>query len=53
MWQRNYYEHIIRNENDLNEIREYIKNNPQMWDRDRNNPENWQKTKFDSSLLTC
>ena len=43
LWQRNYYEHIIRNENDLNEIREYIKNNPQMWDRDRNNPENWEK----------
>ena len=38
LWQRNYYEHIIRNENDLNEIREYIKNNPQMWDRDRDNP---------------
>jgi len=38
LFQKNYYEHIIRNENDLNEIREYIKNNPQTWDRDRNNP---------------
>ena len=38
IFQRNYYEHIIRNENDLNEIREYIKNNPQTWDRNRNNP---------------
>ena len=38
LFQRNFYEHIIRNENDLNEIREYIKNNPQMWDRDRDNP---------------
>lgn len=37
IWQRNYYEHIIRTENDLNEIREYIKTNPQIWDRDRNN----------------
>jgi len=27
-WQRNYYEHVIRNENALNKIREYIKNNP-------------------------
>lgn len=38
LWQRNYYEHIIRTETDLNKIREYIKTNPQMWDRDRNNP---------------
>lgn len=43
LFQRNYYEHIIRNENDLNEIREYIKTNPQIWDRDRNNPKNWEK----------
>ncbi len=28
MWQRNYYEHVIRNEKDLNEKREYITNNP-------------------------
>ena len=28
LWQRNYYEHIIRNEKTLNKIREYIKNNP-------------------------
>ncbi len=41
LWQRNYYEHIIRNETDLNKIRTYIKNNPQMWNRDRNNPKNW------------
>ena len=38
LWQRNYYEHIIRTENDLNKIRKYIINNPSMWDRDRNNP---------------
>ncbi|KKQ23515.1 MAG: hypothetical protein US38_C0014G0002 [Candidatus Roizmanbacteria bacterium GW2011_GWC1_37_12] len=40
IFQRNYYEHIIRTENDLNKIREYIINNPTMWDRDRNNPKN-------------
>lgn len=27
-WQRNYYEHIIRNEDELNKIRWYIRNNP-------------------------
>jgi putative transposase len=41
LWQRNYYEHVIRTENDLNKIREYIKINPQIWGRDRNNPKNW------------
>ncbi len=41
VWQRNYYEHVIRNENDLNEIREYIVNNPLKWDLDGDNPDNW------------
>jgi putative transposase len=39
-WQRNYYEHIIRDENDLNKIREYIMNNPITWELDDENPEN-------------
>lgn len=33
-WQRNYYDHIIRDENDLNRIREYIVNNPARWEED-------------------
>jgi REP element-mobilizing transposase RayT len=37
VWQRNYYEHIIRNESDFNPIREYILNNPKNWSQD---PEN-------------
>ena len=37
IWQRNYYEQIIRNETDLHKIREYIQSNPLMWERDRNN----------------
>ena len=36
IFQRNYYEHIIRTENDLNKIREYIINNPLMWKNDIN-----------------
>ncbi len=36
-WQRNYYEHIIRNEDELNRIREYIINNPLQWEYDREN----------------
>ncbi len=38
LWQRNYYEHIVRNENELNRIREYIINNPMQWELDRENP---------------
>lgn len=37
IWQRNYFEHIIRNEKDFDKISWYIENNPAMWDRDRNN----------------
>lgn len=40
-WQRNYYEHIIRNEDELNRIRQYIIDNPMKWDEDENNPKNW------------
>lgn len=37
-WQRNYYEHIIRDEDSLNRIRQYILDNPIRWDSDRENP---------------
>lgn len=37
VWQRNYYEHIIRNEKELNKIRQYIKDNPMNWDEDEDN----------------
>ena len=40
LWQRNYYEHIIRNEDELNRIREYIVNNPARWAEDEDNPVN-------------
>lgn len=35
VWQRNYYDHIIRNEQDYERISEYIKNNPILWKEDR------------------
>lgn len=44
-WQRNYYEHIIRNEQDLNEIREYIINNPLKWELDELDEENPKNVK--------
>jgi REP element-mobilizing transposase RayT len=42
-WQRNYYEHIIRNEASLDSIREYIVNNPLQWALDRENPEHLKR----------
>ncbi len=38
VWQRNYYEHVIRSEDDLNTIRQYIMNNPLRWGEDDENP---------------
>jgi putative transposase len=35
LWQRNYWEHIVRNESELNQIRLYIRNNPAQWATDR------------------
>ena len=39
-WHRNYYEHIIRDEDDLNRIRRYIIENPIHWPKDKLNPQN-------------
>jgi len=36
VWQRNYYEHMIRNEVELNRIRQYIIDNPKKWRTDEN-----------------
>jgi putative transposase len=37
-WQDNYYEHIIRNEVEMDRIRQYIANNPLQWELDKENP---------------
>ena len=38
IWQRNYYEHVICNEESLNKIRQYIQSNPARWKLDSENP---------------
>ena len=38
LWQRNYYERIIRNEAELQRIRQYIAENPAQWVQDPENP---------------
>jgi REP element-mobilizing transposase RayT len=40
LWQRNYYEHIIRNDQSFQNITEYIITNPMKWDNDTFNPLN-------------
>jgi len=44
-WQRNYFEHIIRNDEDYIRIREYIRNNPLKWEVDEENPYHKNKLK--------
>jgi REP element-mobilizing transposase RayT len=39
-WQHRFHDHIIRNENELNRIRKYIRENPMKWEMDKNNMEN-------------
>jgi putative transposase len=38
VWQRNYYEHIIRDDADYNRIAEYVANNPKRWAEDSLHP---------------
>ena len=35
LWQRNYYEHVIRSQHSYDEIVEYIRNNPKQWYNDK------------------
>jgi len=43
IWQLNYYEHIIRNTESLQNIRQYIRNNPSSWQQDQLHPGNSSK----------
>jgi len=50
LWQRNYYEHVIRDEDSLNRIREHIATNPVAWEFDRENPARTGEDPFDRWL---
>ena len=43
LWQRNYFEHVVRSEESLTRIRQYIHDNPARWEFDRENPTAVQK----------
>jgi putative transposase len=49
-WQRNFYEHVIRDDHSLNRIRDYIVTNPLRWDLDRENPQARGRDEFDTWL---
>ena len=38
LWQRNYYEHVVRDAGELDRVRQYIAENPLRWDHDPENP---------------
>ena len=52
VWQRNFYEHVIRDDRSLKRIREYIDTNPQRWTLDRENPLRQREDEFDCWLAT-
>ena len=39
LWQRNYYEHVVRDDESLRRVRQYIVDNPAQWIFDRENPQ--------------
>jgi len=51
IWQRNYYEHVIRNEDKLYKIRQYVQNNPLKWHLDRENPERVGLDKLEGEIF--
>jgi putative transposase len=50
VWQRNYFEHVVRNDDALERIREYIVSNPWNWAADSENPDRTGEDKFDAWL---
>ncbi len=50
LWQRSFYDHVIRDEESLNRIREYMVNNPLRWELDRENPRAKGSDDFDHWL---
>lgn len=52
VWQRNYYERVIRNEDELNRIRTYIISNPMLWMHDKENPDHTGISKLEQALFT-
>lgn len=52
VWQRGFYDHIIRDDTSLNRIREYIATNPLRWHLDQENPRSQGRDEFDLWLAS-
>jgi putative transposase len=52
-WQRDYYDHIIRDGHDLDRIRQYILDNPANWVNDDNQPRNIQMDQTHEGIVDC
>ena len=42
VWQRGFYDHVIRNRRELDRVRAYVMDNPRKWGEDADNPVNWR-----------
>ncbi len=51
LWQRDYFDHIVRNAESLERIRDYIRDSPLRWSLDRENPNRTGNDEFDEWLL--
>jgi putative transposase len=51
IWQRGFYDHVIRDDNDLDQIREYIEANHLLWSQDHENPENTGLSDIEKTLF--
>jgi len=52
VWQRSYWEHVIRNQEESNRIHEYVIANPRRWHLDRENPNRTGEDDFDHWIDT-
>jgi REP element-mobilizing transposase RayT len=51
IWQRNYYEHVIRSDRSYWRIRDYIADNPKNWVKDKLHPNsNWQSNNWKGTI---
>ena len=51
LWQRNYWERVIRDDTELNRIQEYIVSNPARWELDKLNLKNKADSEKNSNLI--
>ena len=42
VWQRGFYDHVIRDDGELDRVRTYVMDNPRKWSEDADNPANWR-----------